>query len=102
MLLIDKDTTPPEHRIIVDAEWLKKKPPGYRGARNSWKQWVPVTELDPKYHEDEIEENGGAHETLETYFFDQDLYDMILDVPEAEQPRKIEQKPDAPMDVDQD
>ena len=89
-------------QIIVDAEWVKKKPPGYRGPRNSWKQWVPVTQLDPTFHEDEIDEMGGVEESLETYYFDQDLYDMILDVPEAEQPRKIEKRPDDAMDTTTD
>ena len=65
-----------------------KKPRGYRGAPYGWKQWLPVTELDPKFHQ--------VAESRASYFFDQDLYDMILAAPEAEQPRPIERAPAPP------
>ena len=55
-----------------------------------------VTELDPKYHQDKIDQDGGVAESRVSYFFDQDLYDMILAVPEAEQPRPIERAPATP------
>ena len=55
-----------------------------------------VTELDPKYHQDKIDQDGGVAESRVSYFFDKDFYDMILAVPEAEQPRPIERAPATP------
>ena len=98
MLLIDEDLEDDEHRIIVDLEWRTKKPTGWKGKRGSWKQWNAVTELDPKHHAEEITSKGGVENTRESYLIDEDLYDMIIAVPEAEQPRKVEEKPDEPMD----
>ena len=57
---------------------------------------VPLTELDPKFHQDIIDQDGGVAESRASYFFDQDLYDMILAAPEAEQPRPIERAPATP------
>jgi len=80
------------------SQWRTKKPTGWKGKRGSWKQWNAVTELDPKHHAEEITSKGGVENTRESYLIDEDLYDMIIAVPEAEQPRKVEEKPDEPMD----
>ena len=29
---------PPEHRVIVDLEWKTKKPKGWKGGKDAWKQ----------------------------------------------------------------
>ena len=89
MHLYDPDDGVKEHRIIVELEWNKTKPRGWKtNTPQDWKQWKAVTELDPKHHQDKIDKEGHK-DTLESYWFNDDLYDMILAAPRDEQPRTI-------------
>ena len=89
MHLYDPDDGVEEHRIIVELEWNKTKPRGWKtNTPQDWKQWKAVTELDPKHHQDKIDKEGHE-DTLESYWFNDDLYDMILAAPREEQPRTI-------------
>ena len=101
MALLEEDEETPEHRRIVDLEWLKKKPHGYKGARNSWKQWLAVSELDPAYHQPLIDEQGVEAGRF-SYYIDEDLYAMILAAPRSDQPRPIALAPALSGDDDDD
>ena len=70
-----------------------KKPSGWVGARNSWKQWLVVTELLPEKLQATIDEASDVTDTYESYLINRELYDMIVAAPRELQPRDIEEPP---------
>ena len=74
-----------------------KTPPGWKGTGSSaWRQWKVVGELMPEKHQkliDELMADVGEDDpdpTLEAYFINSELWDMIDDAPKDMQPRTIE------------
>ena len=100
-VFVDEDTDPPEYRKIVDLEWNVKKPEGWKrtGAPAGsfpWRQWKVVGDLLPEKHQALIDklvaeaDEDDENPTLEAYFINSLLFDMIKAVPEDLQLRKIE------------
>ena len=62
MHMYDPDEGVEEHRIIVELEWNKTKPKGWKtNTPQDWKQWKAVTELDPKHHQEDVWITPGRH-----------------------------------------
>ena len=102
MVLVDEDKDPAEYRRIIDLEWLKKKPKGWLGGRNSWKQWLAVTEPVPEKHRDMLDEADDIKSTYESYVINNELYEMIVAAPRELQPREIEEAPEVDVVDDDD
>ena len=102
MSLLDEDKEPPEFRRIIDLEWQKNKPRGWKGARNSWKQWLVVTELIPEKHQEMIDEAEDVKDTYESFLIQHELYIDILKAPRELQPREILETPDDDDDNERD
>ena len=100
MVFVDEDNEVAEYRRIIDLEWLKKKPRGWVGARNSWKQWLVVTEPLKEKHQDILDEAAEAKETYESYPINAELYEMIVAAPRDLQPRIIQEATEVDGDSD--
>jgi hypothetical protein len=91
MVLLEEDREVVEYRRIIELEWCTTKPKGWGGLRNSWKQWLVVTDLIPEKHQTMIDEADDIKDTYESYFINWELYNMILSAPNELQPCEIDE-----------